>query len=114
MLTISLHCIRLHAPHGLYPEEAARGNDFEVDVDVRLPANIKDDWPLVDYARINELVRGVMLGERVPLLEMLVRDIWQALRKEWPQLSHIKVCIRKLHPPMEGQVRAAQVCFEGS
>jgi dihydroneopterin aldolase len=114
MLTVSLHCIRLHGPHGLYPEEVERGNDFEVDVDVRLPATINEDWPLVDYARINELVRAVMLGPRVPLLEMLVRDIWKSMRKEWPHLTHIKVAIRKLHPPMEGQVRAAQVCFEGS
>jgi dihydroneopterin aldolase len=114
MLTISLHCIRIHALHGLYPEEAVRGNDFELDVDVRLPASIKDEWPLVDYARVNEIVQRVMLGDRVPLLEMLVRDIWQGIRKEWPQLTHIKVCIRKLHPPMEGKVHAAQVCFEGS
>lgn len=113
MLTISLHCIRVHGPHGLYPEEAEQGNDFEVDVDVRLPASIKDEWPLVDYSRINDIVRGVMKGERVPLLEMLVRNIWQRIRAEWPQLTHIKVTIRKLHPPMKGQVKAAQVCFEG-
>jgi dihydroneopterin aldolase len=114
MLTISLQCIRVHGPHGLYPEEAQRGNDFEVDVDVRYPAAIKDEWPLIDYARINELVHQVMKGERMPLLEMLVAEIWQRIRKEWPQVSHIKVCIRKLHPPMEGTVKAAQVCFEGS
>jgi dihydroneopterin aldolase len=114
MLTISLHCIRIHGPHGMYPEEAERGNDFEVDVDVRLPATIKDEWPLVDYSRINEIVQGVMKGERVPLLEMLVRDIWQQIRFEWPQLTHIKVTIRKMHPPMKGNVKAAQVCFEGS
>jgi dihydroneopterin aldolase len=114
MLTVSLHCIRTHGPHGLYPEEAVRGNDFEIDVDVRLPATINDNWPLIDYARINEIVRIIMHGEPVPLLEMLVRSIWQNIRKEWPHLTHIKVCIRKLHPPMEGDVKAAQVCFEGS
>lgn len=114
MLTVSLHSIRIHGPHGLYPEEAVTGNDFEVDVDVRLPATINDEWPLIDYTRINEIVRLVIEGERVPLLEMLVRDIWLRLRKEWPQLSHIKVCIRKLHPPMKGNIKAAQVCFEGA
>ena len=101
MLTISLHCIRIHGPHGLYPEEAETGNDFEVDVDVRLPATIKDEWPLVDYSRINDIVRSVMKGERVPLLEMLVRNIWMGIRAEWPQLTHIKVTIRKLRPPMK-------------
>jgi dihydroneopterin aldolase len=114
MLSISLRNIRIRAPHGLYPEEAERGNDFEVDVEVRLPAGVKDEWPLIDYARIHELAHEVMAGARVPLLEMLVRDIWQRIQKEWPQLAVIRVCVRKLRPPMGGDVEAAQVCFEAA
>jgi len=113
MLTVSLHNIQIRAQHGLYPEEAIRGNDFEIDIDVRFPATLEDDWPLIDYARINEIVRFVVEGERVPLLEMLARDIFIKLRAEWPILSHIKVCIRKMKPPVPGNVDYAQVCFEG-
>ena len=114
MLSISVHSICIRGPHGLYPGEAERGNDFEIDVDVRLPAVISGEWPLIDYARITEIVRLVMTGERVPLLELLVQNIWKKLRMEWPQLSHIKVAVRKMRPPMEGAVQWAQVCFEGS
>ncbi len=103
----------MRGPHGLYPGEAERGNDFEVDVDVRIPAAIDEDWPLIDYARLSEIVHSVMNGDTVPLLEMLVREIWKRIRAEWPQLSHIKVAIRKMHPPMPGKVAYAQVCFEG-
>jgi dihydroneopterin aldolase len=113
MLSVSLHNIRVRGPHGLYPGEAERGNDFEIDVDVRVPATIDQDWPLIDYARISELVHLIMEGDVVPLLEMLAREIWKALRAEWPQLSHIRVAIRKMHPPMPGKVGYAQVCFEG-
>ena len=113
MLSVSLHHIRIRAPHGMYPEEALHGNDFEVDVDVRLPVTIGEDWPLIDYARISEIVLSVMNGKTVPLLEMLAQDIFIRLREEWPILSHIKVTIRKMHPPMAGEVRYAQVCFEG-
>lgn len=113
VLTVSLHHIRIRAPHGLYPEEAARGNDFEVDVDTRLPVTIGEDWPLIDYARISEIVHIVMNGDAMPLLEMLAQEIFRKLRAEWPILSHIKVTIRKMHPPMPGDVRYAQVCFEG-
>jgi dihydroneopterin aldolase len=113
MLTISLHTIRIRGPHGLYPEEAIHGNDFEVDVDVRLPARIGEDWPLIDYSRISELVHDVVKGKTVPLLEMLVKDIYNNIRDEWPILSHIKVTIRKMTPPMAGNVRYAQVCYEG-
>ena len=97
----------------MYPEEAVRGNDFEVDVDVRMPATIGEDWPLIDYSRINEIVHYVMDGDTVPLLEMLVQDIYTQLRNEWPNLSHIRVTVRKMTPPMRGDVKYAQVCFEG-
>ena len=113
MLTISLHNIKIRGPHGLYPEEAFNGNDFEIDVDVRLPVNLNEEWPLIDYARMSELVHFVMESEKVPLLEMLARDIYRKLRAEWPQLSHIKVAIRKMSPPLRGDIRYAQVCFEG-
>jgi len=113
MLTVSLHNIRIRAPHGLYPEETIRGNDFEVDVDVRLPVVIGQDWPLIDYARISEIVHFVMTGEAVPLLEMLAQEIFIGLRAEWPVLTHIKICIRKMSPPMPGDVKYAQVCYEG-
>ena len=113
MLTISLHTIRIRGPHGLYPDEAIHGNDFEVDVDVRLPARMGDEWPLIDYSRISEIVLDVMKGKTVPLLEMLVKDFYNNIREEWPNLSHIKVTIRKLKPPMAGNVNYAQVCFEG-
>lgn len=112
MLSISLHNIRIHAPHGLYPEEALRGNDFEVDVMVHLPTLISDEWPMIDYARVHELVNEVMTGSRVELLETLVREIWLRIHREWPELGFIKVCVRKLRPPMAGDVAAAQVCFE--
>jgi dihydroneopterin aldolase len=97
----------------MYPEEALHGNDFEVDVDVRLPATIGENWPLIDYARISEIVHDVVGGKTVPLLEMLVQEIFIQLRGEWPVLSHIRVTIRKMHPPMPGDVKYAQVCFEG-
>ena len=113
MLTISVHNIEIRAGHGLYPEEAIKGNDFEVDVDVQLPAKISDEWPLIDYSRVNEIVKAVMQGETVPLLEMLVKKIFSSIQNEWPQLTNIKVCIRKMHPPMPGTVKYAQVCFEG-
>ncbi|MBS1630396.1 MAG: dihydroneopterin aldolase [Bacteroidetes bacterium] len=112
MLSVSLKSLRIHAAHGLYPEEAIQGNDFEIDIELRLPAEIDDAWPLIDYARVYALTQEVMMGPRVTLLEMLVQAIWQRLHREWPQLSFIRVCVRKLHPPLGGEVAASQVCFE--
>ncbi len=113
MLTISLHHIHIRGPHGMYPEEAIHGNDFEVDIDARLPVIIGEDWPLIDYARISEIVHFVLKGDPVPLLEMLAQAIYVRMREEWPVLTHIKITIRKMYPPMPGDVRYAQICFEG-
>lgn len=112
MLTISLYNIRVHAPHGLYPEEARRGNDFEVDVTLQLPVEISGEWPLIDYASVYKVVLSVMLGKRVQLLETLVKEIWMGIYRQWPQLNRIQVCVRKLRPPVGGDVAAAQVCLD--
>lgn len=112
MLSVAVHNIQVRGPHGMYPEEALLGNDFEIDVEVFLPVSIRDDWPLIDYARISEIVHFVLQAEPVPLLEMLVRDIWLKIKQEWPELSRIKVVVRKLKPPMKGNIRHAQVTFD--
>ncbi len=45
MLTVSLHGIKVHAPHGLYEQEHVLGNNFEVDVDIWLPdAEPMPEW----------------------------------------------------------------------
>jgi len=112
MLTVSLQGIRLHAPHGVYPQEHILGNDFEVDVDIFIPVSNAQPWPFVDYTLINELVNTVFSKEG-QLLETFVYNIHTALKQNIPEAEKIKVAVRKLHPPLPGDVRAAQVCYEG-
>ena len=112
MLTVSLHGIRLHAPHGLYPQEHVTGNDFEVDVDVQLAAGATEQFPFVDYVMLNDVVHEVF-REHGKLLETFVQQIHAALKTKVPNAEKIKVAVRKLHPPMQGNVKYAQVMFEG-
>lgn len=112
MLTVSLHGIRLHAPYGLYEQEHVLGNEFEVDVDVWAEANMAQPWPFIDYTRINAIVHEVFAAAH-QLLEALTRDIYEALKRQVPEASRIRIAVRKLQPPMEGRVRYSQVCFEG-
>ena len=109
MLTVSLHGICLHAPYGLYPEEQVLHNEFEVDVDIFLP--VSHPWPFVDYELINTVVRSVF-QQPAQLLENFVYNIHTALKLNIPTAEKIKVAVRKLHPPMEGDVHFAQVCYE--
>ena len=109
MLTVSLHGIKLAAPHGLYPQEHILGNSFEVDVDLHLPDALP--WPFADYTLVNRIVNEVFLQEG-HLLETFVHQIHTALKTDFPFALRIKVTVRKLHPPMPGDVHHAQVCYE--
>ena len=112
MLTVSLHGIRIHGKHGLYPEEAILGNWFEVDIDVKAPIAFSDKWPFIDYSAINTIVHDIFI-KPTQLLETLVQRIHESLKSIAPEGSVVRVAIRKMHPPVPGDVAYAQVCFEG-
>lgn len=109
MLTVSLHGIKVHAPHGLYPQEHVIGNNFEVDVDIWLPDI--HPWPFADYTLVQQTVLAVF-QQPGQLLETFVLNIHTALKEMIPSSEKIKVAVRKLHPPMHGAVGYAQVCYE--
>src|SRR2546428_678939 len=109
MLSVSLHGIKLYAPHGLYPQEHILGNAFEVDIDIWLRDT--QPWPYADYTIIRQIVADTFL-QPGQLLETFVYNIHTALKTEFPQSEKIKVAVRKLHPPMPGDVAYAQVCNE--
>ena len=111
MLSVSLHNIRIHGKHGLYPEEAVLGNWFEIDIDVHAPVSAEEKWPFIDYSVINTTVHDVF-SKPTQLLETLVRKVHEALKAIVPQNAVIRVAIRKMHPPMPGDVGYAQVCYE--
>lgn len=109
MLTVSLHGIKINAPHGLYPEEHILGNTFEVDVDISLPD--AQPWPFADYTLIQKVVAGIF-QQPGQLLETFVYNIHMALKENITAAEKVRVVVRKLHPPMPGHVSYAQVCYE--
>jgi dihydroneopterin aldolase len=112
MLTVSLYGIRISAPYGLYTEEPVLGNEFEADLDVSFAVAATEHWPFADYTRLNEIVRQ-RFQQQGQLLEALVKDIHNEVKTAFPEAAKIKVVVRKMHPPMTGDVRYSQVCFEG-
>jgi len=109
MLTVSLHGIKLHALVGLYPEEQISGNDFEIDVDVWL-SDI-EPWYFADYTLIRKIVADVFENKE-KLIETCVQKIYAALKAEFPVAEKIRVAVKKLHPPMPGDVAYSMVTFE--
>lgn len=112
MLTVSLHGIRISAPYGLYAEEPVLGNDFEVDLDVSFAISENEQWPFADYTKLNEIARN-SFNQQGQLLEALVKEIHSIIKSTFPNAAKAKVAVRKLHPPMPGDVHYSQVCYEG-
>ncbi len=109
MLTVSLHGIKLHALIGLYPEEKILGNNFEVDVDMWLPDALP--WPFADYSLVHKTVMEVF-AQPGELLEQFVYNIHTELKVVLPMVEKVRVAVRKMNPPLPGEVAYSQVCYE--
>ncbi len=113
MGTITLKSLTYHARHGYYEQEREEGNRFEIDLHFSLPlaeAGSSDElWQTVDYQEAEEIVREVMEGESVKLLETLARRIGDRLLDTFGQVREIEVFVRKLQPPLETECEYAQV-----
>lgn len=113
MGTITLKSLSYHGLHGYYEEERREGNRFEVDLHFELPLNragSSDELQkTVDYQEAEEIVRDIIEGESVKLIETLARRIGDTLFDTFGQVRELEVVVRKLHPPIETKCEYAQV-----
>ncbi len=111
MFTVSLHGIKIVAPIGMYADEKIHPNTFEIDVDVLVRTEEGKEWPFIDYAIINDIVSAVFTPDK-EMLEELVREVHEKVKHAFTDADKIKVCVRKLHPPLSNSVNYSQVCWE--
>lgn len=112
MLTVSLHGVRIFAAKGVYKEEHTVENEFEVDVDIEAPATDVQEVPFIDYTIIHETIT-IAFQQPHDLLEHFIRDMHTMLKEKFPGSGKIKVVIKKVNPPMPGEVAYARVGYEG-
>ncbi|MEM9835927.1 MAG: dihydroneopterin aldolase [Bacteroidota bacterium] len=109
---IGLEDVRFHAPHGFYEEEHLAGNEFSIDVEVEsniLGAATQDDLGgTVNYSTIYYLLQAEM-KKPTQLLEALAYRMAARIQNQFPQVSSVRLRLRKLNPPLGGQVGAAVV-----
>lgn len=110
---ITLKNLRFHSKHGYFPEERVDGNEFEVDVCICVPlspASKQDDLgQTIDYGAVAGLVKDIMDGEPVKLLETLLYKIGEMLVRRYPLAEKIEVAVRKKNPPMAPSCDYAEV-----
>ena len=109
---IRLNGMEFYAYHGCYLEEQLTGNHFLVDLvmDVEMEKASKTDDlnDALNYAEVYELVEQEM---SIPshLLEHVSACILDKLFERFPQLKRAEVCVSKLNPPVDGQIKSASV-----
>ena len=109
MLTVSIVNAQFIAPIGLYPQESKTLNQIGVDVHVSKASGI-DDLPFIDYTEVDGLIRTTILKHH-KTLEEIINDLYKAIKALHPGcLLDIKV--RKLHPPVSGQIDYTEVSFK--
>lgn len=109
---IHLESMEFYAFHGHYKEEQIVGNRFLVDLiiesDMSLPAETDDLNDAVNYQEAYRLVKREM-KKKSKLLENIARRILDAVYGELTGISKVTVTIRKMNPPMGGQMKAVSV-----
>ncbi|PSL48109.1 dihydroneopterin aldolase [Chitinophaga niastensis] len=113
MLTIALEQATFHAYHGFYPEETIIGNDFVLDIAVRIPGTVPVDdlSETVNYQGIYEVAKTVMAVPRL-LLEEVVYELSDVLKQRYPAIQKSIVTLRKMNPPMGASIRNSLVSLE--
>jgi dihydroneopterin aldolase len=103
--TVALKEVKCHAFHGYYPEENLIGCDFVIDAEVTFSpdSDTENLAKTVNYEVLNSIIQKEMANTQ-KLLETVVKNILDHIMENYPFVKTAKVGIKKLHPPMPGQI----------
>lgn len=109
---ILLENIQIYAHHGVFNQETLVGNNFVVNLKIKINLskavssdNLNDT---VSYALVYEVVKREM-AINSKLLEHVAGRIVSSLKKEFQEIERIELKLSKLNPPVGGQVESASV-----
>ena len=101
--------------HGVLAEEQVRAQPFQVDLELIVdlaPAGASDALAdTVDYGGLCDAVRRIVAEEHHQLLERLAARIADVCRAD-PRVQGVVVEVRKLQPPVAGQLDHVGVRIE--
>lgn len=103
--TVALKDVKCFALHGFYPEEQLTGNHFIVDLETEfLPLGFDDELnQTVNYEDLNTIILDEMKNTQ-KLLETVLNNIISKVIALYPFVETVNVSIKKLNPPMPGQI----------
>ena len=113
-MRINLNNISLFGYHGLYEKEINDGQDFKIDISIKLRKrkNITDDIEdSVDYANIATIVEMVFNKRRYNLIESLASDIADEVLLN-SMIKSVIISIKKTNPPIDIDVESVEVIIK--
>lgn len=119
----SLSVIRLHnavfyAYHGVLSDEQNLGGKFQVDVELHcdLSKGAKSDnlRNTVDYERVYDCIRAVVVGHKFLLLERLGSEITKGILNQFPKVERVVVRVRKPGAAVKGVIDHVEVEMSNS
>jgi len=109
---IALRGMKFHAKHGFYEEENIIGGEFIVDVSITTSfggaAKADDLEKTINYETVYKVVE-IEMRQPAKLLETLIFRIQEHLKEQFYGIEQATVQIKKLNPPVGGQVEVAIV-----
>ena len=114
----SLGIIRIHnavfyAYHGVLTDEQSLGGKFDVDVDLHcnLTRGAKSDHlqDTVNYERVYDCIRSLVLDKKHLLLESLASSIGKGILKNFSKVNSVTIRVRKPGAPVRGVIDHIEV-----
>ena len=105
------------AYHGFYEYEQLVGNEFEVDVVIHVNGiqdNHGEDLEnTVDYEKVYRILENQM-EHTAALMETVIYRFMNDVKKAFPQISHIKMSMKKNNPIPGAQLNHTQITINQS
>lgn len=109
---IILENIHFHAFHGVFPEENLVGNSFVIsltlDLDLQQASRTDELDDTINYQLIYDVVKAEM-DIQSKLIEHVAGRILRSVMKTFPQVNKAEVRLKKINPPLGGQVESAVI-----
>ena len=117
MATIALEGLRFKAPIGVYTEEKVLKNDIQIDLHLKVSTLISVEKleDTINYEIVYQLIKAEVLIE-TDLLEDTLQRILHAVKNycennasDKVQLNSVSARIKKLSPPIKGNIAAVWI-----
>ena len=115
MHVIEVNGIKVYAYHGCLAEEERIGGNYIVDL--RIKADLTPSFTsdklhdTIDYVLLNRIVEEEM-QIRSKLIEQVAYRILKRIEDSDRRIEHVSVKVRKLTPPINGDVEEVAVLIE--